>query len=234
MAAYSAGCSTFGRILPKASDLDGSGICAREGPRRTGDGHNDGVRCRHSAEVDNARANAELDAGHATAGAALRSYSTSREMQQLSIVAQEDQFCGCSGELDCSDHPITSVEADHLPGVFSENLRIHPFHHAARRAECQAQGIVRKRGQTKDSLSRVQSDQFTDVGAALQVRRVCRGWHGWKIQCADLDQTAGAGNQPAAATCCADDLGHDDVVVGSRTHRWQLLCRIGPSQQPSG
>ena len=60
--------------------------------RAAGDGRHHRVRCGHGAEVDHAGADAELDAGHAAAGAALWSYGGGREVQQLRIVGDEDEL----------------------------------------------------------------------------------------------------------------------------------------------
>ena len=94
---------------------------------------------RYRAEVDDTRADAEFDAGHAASRAALRSYSRGGKVQQLGVVGDEDQLGFGGGEFNGADHPIARLEADHIPGVFAENLRIDPLHHTLSRAECQAQ-----------------------------------------------------------------------------------------------
>ena len=139
MAAYPASRSALGWILPEASDLDRSSVCARQGARCPRDCRNNRLRCRHSPEIDDARADAELDAGHATAGAALWPYGGGWEVQELGVIGDKDQLGRGSGEFDGAHDPVAGLEADDFPGIFAEDLGIDPLDDTTSRAKREAE-----------------------------------------------------------------------------------------------
>ena len=139
MAAYPASRPAFGRIMLEPGDLDRSGVCSREGARGARDRRNDHLRCRHSPEIDDTRADAELDAGHATARAALWSYGGGGEVQELGVIGDEDQLGRRSGELDGAHDPVAGLEADDFPRILAEDLGIDPLDDTASRAEREAE-----------------------------------------------------------------------------------------------
>ena len=104
MAAYSTGCPALGRIVSKICDLDGAGIGSGQSTGRAGNCGDHRVGSSECAEVDDTRADAEFDAGHAASRATLRSYCCSGEAQQLGVVGDEDQLGFGAGELNCADH----------------------------------------------------------------------------------------------------------------------------------
>ena len=121
------------------------------------------------------------------------------------------------GEFNCTDYAVARLEADHVPRVLTEHLRIDSLHHTLRRAECQAERILAQRCQAEHLLIRTKSDQLAHVGTTLEVGRMSGAGNRRKIERGDLDQPAGAGHKSAVPAGRRNDLGHDEVVVSPHT-----------------
>ena len=230
MAAYPAGGSALGRILLETGDFCGASIRARERTGAAGHGCHHRVSGGYGPEVDHACADAEFDAGHAAARPALWSHRTGRKVQQLSIVGDEDELGLHGCQFHRTNHPVAGLEANHIPRVLAEYFRVDPFHHTPSCAKRQAERIIGQCGQAERLLSGVQGHQLTDVSAPLEIRSVGGYRHGREIQCADLDQPAGAGDQAALAACRGNDLGDDEVMIGTGGRRRERLRVVGPGK----
>src|SRR5215204_1048303 len=103
MAAYPAGGPALSRIVLKGCDLHRTGVSARQGSGTARHGRNDRISHGYHPEVDDTRADAQLDTSHAAARAALRSYSRCWKVQQLGVIGDEDQFGFSNGEFDRPD-----------------------------------------------------------------------------------------------------------------------------------
>jgi hypothetical protein len=134
------------------------------------------------------------------------------------VVGDEDQLSLGAGEFNRADYAIARLQPDDIPRVSAEHLRIDSLHDPLRRAECQAERILGQRCQAEHLLIAGESDQLTDMSTTLEVRCMSGGGDCWEIERRDLDQPAGAGHKSTVAASGRDDLGHDEVVVGPRTH----------------
>ena len=127
-------------ILGERGDLDRTGVGAGQGRRRPGDGDHAAVV--GAAPKKTARAPGpslipaipppERPCGRTTDG---------REVQELGVAADEDQFGLGRGQLHRADDLVARVEPDHLPGVATEHLGIDPLDDTVRRAQGQPERV---------------------------------------------------------------------------------------------
>ena len=118
--------------------------------------------------MDDVGALAELDAGDAAAGAALRAHTVGVEVQQLRFVGDEDEFLGAGLQFDSADDDVVTLERDHFHDRFVRVVRVDALDDAGGRAEREAGGVGAQRRHGEHLLAGREVDERGERCAAVE------------------------------------------------------------------